>query len=166
MSGEAMLLVTAFLFYRARLDPEKCTGCAACVTNCPTETLESKDEGTMRRFFYSLYLCICCGTCVKTCPEEAAALRHEISIRNFGRLFSRENLRNVELALCEGCGSLFAPEPLLERVAEAIVDDYGRYCSTCKKTKLASNFYKLAPWPKGAKDPSKLGSIPAGSRNG
>ncbi len=148
LSSEAMLVTAAFLFYRVRLNAEKCTGCAACESSCPTGTLASKDEGKIRAFFYSIYRCICCGACVKDCPEEAAELRHEISIRDFLRLFTREKIRSVELAVCEGCGALFAPELLLDRVGKTIIDDYRHYCSTCKKTRLAANFYKLAPWPK------------------
>ena len=148
LSGEVMLITAVFLFYRTRLDPQSCTGCAACESNCPTGTLESKDSGKIRSFSYSIYLCICCGSCLKACPEKAAELRHEISLRNFFRLFSRENIRSVELAECVSCGALFTPELLLERVAKTIVDEYGNYCLKCKKTKIAANFYKHTPWPK------------------
>jgi ferredoxin len=149
LSGEVMLITAAFLFYRTRLNPQSCTGCAACESNCPTGTLEAKDSGKIRSFSYSIYLCICCGSCLKACPEKAAELRHQISLKNFFKLFSRERIRSVELAECEGCGALFAPEPLLERVASTIVDEYGNYCLMCKKTKIAANFYKHIPLPKG-----------------
>ena len=144
-----MLITAAFLFYRTRLNPQSCTGCAACESNCPTGTLEAKDSGKIRSFSYSIYLCICCGSCLKACPEKAAELRHQISLKNFFKLFSRERIRSVELAECGGCGALFAPEPLLERVASTIVDEYGNYCLMCKKTKIAANFYKHIPLPKG-----------------
>jgi len=147
LSGEGMLVVAAFLFFRTRLNRERCTGCTACVTSCPSGTLEFRDEGKIRTFSYSLSRCICCGSCIKACPENAAEIRHEISPRNLFRPFSKNDIRHVELAVCEGCGALFAPELLLDRVSKTIVDDYSRYCSTCKKTELAANFYKLAPWP-------------------
>ena len=147
LSGEVMLITTAFLFYRTRLNAQNCTGCAACVSNCPTGTLESKDSGKFRSFYYSIYRCIGCGFCLKVCPEKAAELRHQISLRNFFKLFSREKIRSVELVECEGCGALFAPELLLERVAKTIVDKYGNYCLMCKKTQIAANFYKHAPLP-------------------
>ena len=149
LSGEVTIITAAFLFYRTRLNPQSCTGCAACESNCPTGTIVSKDSGKIRSFSYSIYLCICCGSCLKACPEKAAELRHEISLRNFFKLFSKEIIRSVELAKCEGCGALFAPELLLQRVAKTIGDEYGHYCLMCKKTKIASNFYKHIPLPKG-----------------
>jgi ferredoxin len=159
LCGEAILIGVVFLFYRTRLREERCTGCAACESSCPTGTLESKDEGKLRTFTYSPYQCVCCGACIHACPEEAAELRHAISIRNFFRVIPKDKIRSVELAVCKGCGALFAPEPLLDRVAKTIVDDYGGYCSTCKKTKLAANFYKLAPWPKKLQDKSKKDNV-------
>ncbi len=163
LCGEAILIGAVFLFYRTRLKEERCTGCAACESSCPTGTLESKDEGKLRTFTYSPYQCVCCGACIHACPEEAAELRHAISIRNFFRVIPKDKIRSVELAVCKGCGALFAPEPLLARVAKTIVDDYGGYCSTCKKTKLAANFYKLAPWPKKLQDKSKKNKISTGT---
>jgi len=152
LSGEVMLVIAAFLFCGTRVNREKCTGCAACEANCPTATLIFKDAGRIRTFFYAISQCICCGGCVGVCPEEAAELRHEMRFRKFLRLFAREKIGSVELAVCEGCRALFAPEPLLDRIGQNIADDYRHYCSTCKKSQLAANFYKLAPWPERRKE--------------
>jgi len=147
LSGEIILIAAVFLFCRTRLNKDRCTGCAACETNCPTETLESREEGEIRIFSYALFRCIRCGACVNACPEQAAELRHEFGLKTFFRPFRKEVLQSVELATCQGCGTLFAPASLLERVEQTIVDDYRGYCSDCKKKKLASDFYELAPWP-------------------
>ncbi|MBC8466930.1 MAG: 4Fe-4S dicluster domain-containing protein [Deltaproteobacteria bacterium] len=147
LSGEIMLIAAVFLFCRTWLNKNKCTGCAACETNCPTETLVSREEGEIRIFSYALFQCIRCGACVNSCPEKAAELRHEFGLRTFFRPFRKEVLQSVELATCQGCGTLFSPASLLERVEQTIVDDYRGFCASCKKKRLASDFHKLAPWP-------------------
>jgi ferredoxin len=152
LSGEIMLIAAVFLFCRTRLNKNKCTGCAACETNCPTETLESRDEGKIRIFSYALFQCIRCGACINACPEQAAELRHEFGLKTFFRPFGREVLQTVELSTCQGCGTLFAPTALLDKVEQTISDDYRGFCASCKKGKLASDFYELAPWPENQKE--------------
>ena len=137
LSGEAMLVAVVFLFCRTRLKGDRCTGCAACELSCPTGTLQSDDEGKNRIFRYSLYQCICCGACVNICPEEAAELRHEISLNRFFRLISKESIGTVARKVCEQCGAVYAPEPLLEKIeglALMITDDYIQFCPDCRKS--------------------------------
>jgi len=147
LSGEIMLIAVVFLFCRTRLNKDRCTGCAACETNCPTGTLESREEGKIRVFSYSLFQCIRCGACVNACPEQAAELRHEFGLKALCQPFRSEVVQSVKLATCQGCGTLFAPAALLDKVEQTIPDDYRGFCSSCKKKKLASDFYELAPWP-------------------
>ena len=146
LSGEIMLIAALFLFCRTRLNKDRCTGCAACETNCPTGTLESKEEGKNRIFSYALFRCIRCGACVNACPEQAAELRHEFGLKTFFRPFRKEVLQSVKLATCQGCGTLFAPTALLDKVEQTISDDYRGFCADCKKKKLASDFYEPALW--------------------
>lgn len=152
LSGEAMLIVAVFLFYRTQLDKEKCTGCAACELDCPTGSIESNDEGRHRIFTYSSYQCICCGVCVNTCPEEAAELRHEIGLGRFFQIVTKKEIRSVELKECEKCGAMFAPTPQIKKIGQVITGDYIRFCSRCKKNIYAETFYRLAPWPKKLKN--------------
>jgi len=151
LSGEAMLLVVAFLFCRTRLNLEKCTGCAACELSCPTGTLESKDQGKLRIFTYSHYQCICCGECVNTCPEEAAELRHEIGLGRFFQVVPKQEIRSVQLKACERCGAPFAPEPQLVKIGQTLTGDYLGCCPRCKKLGFAQTFYQLSPWTKKTK---------------
>jgi len=138
LSGEAMLLVAAFLFCTTRLNADKCTGCAACELSCPTGTLESNDEGKLRIFTYFHYQCICCGACVNTCPEEAAELRHKISPGKFFQIVSKQEIRSVKLKVCERCGKSFAPTPQLEQVERKMAEKKIKvlelkYCDRCKR---------------------------------
>ena len=146
LSGEAMLLVVAFLFCRTRLNLEKCTGCAACELSCPTGTLESNDEGNLRIFAYSHYQCICCGACVNTCPEEAAELRHEIGLARIFQIVPKQEIRSVELKTCDRCGSPFAPEPQLDKISQTFTDDYLRFCPRCRMVNIGDLLHQMSPW--------------------
>ena len=155
LSAEAILLTAAFLFLRIRISTSKCTGCASCEKSCPTAAIVSRDKERLRTFYYSIHSCIGCGSCFCACPEEAVELRHEISIRDFFRLFSIESIHEVELAVCQQCGALFSPELVLRSIEQIIVDDYRHLCSNCKRTRLAIDFYNLAPWEKGLPEKPK-----------
>jgi Pyruvate/2-oxoacid:ferredoxin oxidoreductase delta subunit len=146
LSGEAMILMAVFLFCRTRLTTQKCTGCAACELQCPTGTLESKDEGNVRIFTYSHYQCICCGACVNTCPEEAAELRHEISFARFFQIVPKQEIRSVKLTACERCGALFAPEPQLDKIEKIFTHEYLRFCPRCRMVNIGDLYHQLSPW--------------------
>ena len=138
ISGEIMLAMIIFLFCRTRLNKETCVGCAACVENCPTETLEFYDKDALRFFKYSHYQCICCGSCVNVCPENAATLSHAISIKHFLRVFSKDVIRNVDLATCERCGVTLAPKAQMAKLegilsANDVEMALLNYCDRCKK---------------------------------
>ncbi len=145
LTGEIMILMAVFLFCRTRLNTEKCVACASCVISCPTGTLESKDEGKLRIFKYSHYQCICCGECVKTCPEDAAELRHEISLKRFFQI-GKQQIRSAELQVCERCGTPFAPEPQMDKIAKTLTHDYLRFCPNCRKANAGDLMQQLSPW--------------------
>jgi ferredoxin len=151
LSGEAMILMAVFLFCRTRLDALRCIGCASCVENCPTETLESQDKGNLRRFFYSHFQCICCGSCVRVCPEDAAELRHEISPKRLFQVVSKQEIRAVELTACERCGTLFAPEPQVKKIWQTFVYDYVRLCPECRKLSIGDTLHQVSPWHRTSK---------------
>lgn len=137
ISGEAMLLMIVCLFCRTRLNQERCVGCAACVENCPTGTLEFYDEKSFRHFNYSHYQCICCGACVNVCPERAAALCHEVRPSNLINVLSRVEIRQVQLKTCQSCGVWLAPVPQMNKITGIVcAKDIGivtlDFCRRCK----------------------------------
>jgi formate hydrogenlyase subunit 6/NADH:ubiquinone oxidoreductase subunit I len=155
LSGEAMILMAVFLFCRTRMNPIRCTGCAACELSCPTGTLESQDKGGFRIFNYSHYQCICCGACVNTCPENAAELRHDISPRRFFQVLSKQEIRSAEMMPCQKCGALFVPEPLFSKINRTFTDDYLHLCPNCRKARVVDLYRRLTPWIKQPSAPSK-----------
>ena len=155
LSGEVILMTALFLFCRARLTEAKCTGCAACVLNCPTGTLETTDKGADRIFHYSHYQCICCASCVGSCPEDAAELRHEVSLRKILPKPAKLEIRSVRLEACEKCSALFVPEPQLREILTTITDDYPRLCPQCRKigfSNIVSGLALSKKRPKGETD--------------
>lgn len=54
-------------------EPEKCTGCQACVRDCPTNAIEvNRVAPDVRKFntVYKMSICIFCGQCVDSCPVD------------------------------------------------------------------------------------------------
>ena len=153
LSGQLMILMAVFLFYKSRLNEQTCTGCAACAQNCPTQTLEANDKGNLRIFSYAHFQCICCGSCIGVCPEGAAELRHEINAKRFLRQFFKREIRSVELEACERCGAYFAPESQIVKIGSTFEGDYLKCCPNCRKTNMAERLHQMSPWhrrPKGS----------------
>ena len=153
ISGEAMLLMIVCLFCRTRLNKARCVGCAACVENCPTETLVFRDQGEYRLFRYSHCRCICCGACVDVCPEGAASLRHDLHPANLIRVFSQTDAGQVELKTCDSCGARFGPKPQLGKLyrkvhAQDVEVDAFDHCRRCKILRSGmQNRTRLSPVP-------------------
>jgi len=140
-SAEIMLLMIVLLFCRTHLSKERCVGCAACVENCPTETLEFNDRGPDRLFKYSHFQCICCGNCVTVCPEQAAGLRHDLHPKHLFRIVSKTEIRRVEMKICKGCGVRFAPMPQIDKLyrkaqSGKIEIDTLDFCRRCKNLRV------------------------------
>lgn len=53
-----------------KVDQKTCTGCGACIPNCPVEVLELKGG----KCVYKGDGCIDCGACVPNCPVNALSL--------------------------------------------------------------------------------------------
>jgi ferredoxin len=54
----------------AKIDKEKCTGCEACVEECPSEAI-SMARG---KAVVDIDSCIDCGVCVDACPDDAISI--------------------------------------------------------------------------------------------
>jgi ferredoxin len=152
LSGQLMILMAVFLFYKSRLNVQTCTGCAACVQNCPTETLEANDKENLRIFSYAHFQCICCGACVGVCPEGAAELRHEINAKRFLQVFSKRQIRSVELESCERCGAYFAPESQMGKIGLIFDSDCLKCCPNCRKAKMGERLHQMSPWHRRPKE--------------
>ena len=54
----------------AKVNPDTCTGCEACVGSCPVEAISMQDGKAV----VNEEECIDCGACVGECPTEAITM--------------------------------------------------------------------------------------------
>ena len=54
----------------ARVDPEKCDACEACVDTCPTDSISIMGESAV----VNEDDCIDCEACVDACPNDAISM--------------------------------------------------------------------------------------------
>ena len=135
-AGEVALFTAVFLTVRNRIQPAKCTGCAACSISCPTEALFYTDRDNRRFFTSDDSRCIHCGACVRDCPEYAVEIGHQISLGVFfGPSFS-QNIRHFDLEECIRCGVFFAPRLQCNKVAETTDELSLSLCPRCKRNEL------------------------------
>ena len=52
------------------IDSSRCTGCGACVADCPTHALTFAEQKAL----YSADSCLLCGHCLALCPEDAVRI--------------------------------------------------------------------------------------------
>jgi len=94
---------------------ERCTGCLACVQNCPARALDYRDEGDTRTLLHNMARCARCATCWRVCPEDAIEFQHLLVNR-------WDEVVRLPLLRCAVCGdpvhTARLPEALDESVRE------------------------------------------------
>jgi len=139
LSAEVTIIMAAFLFCQVRIK-EMCTGCGACICNCPVSALKLKDIGENRNINYRDISCICCGSCVSICPENAAVLKHVVGVKYFLSYFEYKKIKSVDLALCQKCGMFFVSKRQMEKIFNLIHENYLQICPKCREISVAGSF--------------------------
>ncbi|TLF53408.1 4Fe-4S dicluster domain-containing protein [Halomonas urmiana] len=100
------------------VDPDACTLCMACVSNCPTPALGAGGDRPLLSFREAD--CVQCGLCAEACPEQAITLRpgfladaqrHERQVRHEEDAFA-----------CIRCGKPFATVSTVETLKAKLAD--------------------------------------------
>ena len=64
-------------------EADRCSGCQACVRDCPTNAVDvARAAPDVKRFnvTYRMYLCIFCGQCVDVCPSQCVRSSSEFEL--------------------------------------------------------------------------------------
>jgi ferredoxin len=113
------------------VDPDKCTLCLACVSQCPTGALNDRSDRPEINLVENA--CVQCGLCANTCPEQAITLKPQLS-------FGKQTLEQVSLHgedpfECIECGRPFGVKSTIERIIEKLEGNHWMYTNS-DNTKL------------------------------
>jgi Pyruvate/2-oxoacid:ferredoxin oxidoreductase delta subunit/coenzyme F420-reducing hydrogenase delta subunit len=101
-------------FGKMTLDASKCTGCAVCVTHCPTDALTDLKARDSSKLVFRQESCLGCGQCVDVCPEKCLHLTKVLEIDKLSH--EAQVLFEGEFIHCRVCGAPFAPKAMIESV--------------------------------------------------
>ncbi|MDM8000858.1 MAG: 4Fe-4S binding protein [Dehalococcoidia bacterium] len=101
-------------FGRIALDAAKCTGCAACAAQCPTDALANLSVAGSCRLVFRQESCIGCGQCADACPEQCLRVVKVLDVDKLSH--EPQTIFEGELAHCRVCGAPFAPKAMIEAV--------------------------------------------------
>lgn len=95
------------------VNPDRCTLCMACVSQCPAKALQAGGELPALRFVEQN--CVQCGLCARSCPEDAIALSARLLFDPLAR--RRERTLNEEAPFdCVVCGKPFATQSMVTSI--------------------------------------------------
>lgn len=106
---------TSLISGKPVIDPEKCTGCGACIARCPSGAIVENLETHKAKTHYNA--CIFCALCSEVCPHGAVKITGEFELaqmsyeelgnqlkkkieKRFGRSLQ---IREVDSGSCNGC---------------------------------------------------------------
>ena len=101
---------------KIEIDKEKCTLCLACVSVCPSGSLQDNPE--LPQLLFREESCLQCGLCVKTCPENVLSLKPQLNIAEDA--FSNELLNEDEPFPCTNCGKIFGTKKSIESIKKRL----------------------------------------------
>lgn len=87
------------------LDKEKCIGCGACLSSCPSFAYEHiySDDKSKKLMFYNPAACTFCERCVEFCLTEALSMSQNYDMTKVKGENSKELINELSVQLCKSC---------------------------------------------------------------
>jgi ferredoxin len=98
------------------VDPDKCTLCLACVSQCPTGALNDRSDRPEINIVENA--CVQCGLCANTCPETAITLKPQFSLGK--QTLNQHSLHGEDPFECIECGRPFGVKSTIEKIMEKL----------------------------------------------
>jgi ferredoxin len=123
-------------FGKITLDASKCTGCAVCAAQCPTDALADLKVTDSCKLVFRQESCIGCGQCVDVCPEKCLHLTKVLEVDKLNH--EPQMIFEGEFAHCRVCGSPFAPRAMIESVRARLgaTGETALRMETCPKCRM------------------------------
>lgn len=105
------------------VDPDKCTLCLACVSQCPTGALNDRSDRPEINIVENA--CVQCGLCANTCPETAITLKPQFSLGK--QTLDQHPLHGEDPFECIECGRPFGVKSTIEKIIEKLDGKHWMY---------------------------------------
>jgi ferredoxin len=101
-------------FGKITLDASRCTGCAVCAAQCPTDALTDLKAIDSSKLVFRQESCVGCGQCVDVCPEKCLHLTKVLEVNKLNH--ESQMIFEGDFVHCRVCGIPFAPKAMIESV--------------------------------------------------
>ena len=116
---------------------ERCTGCLACVENCPAAALRCVNGKNSRTLLHNLIACARCGNCWRICPEDAIEFDHLLK-------GGWEEVASFNLLRCSVCGEPIAAENQISTLRTKYGQQAGALCFRHRGAAVSDSWYQAA----------------------
>ena len=113
---------------RVTVDEDRCTACGTCVSVCPTDAIEIKEEGENRVLLFRPSACTNCSLCREACIEGVIDYEDEIRIADILQ-DQAEVIATIKPAWCAICG-------------DVIPTGMDEMCLTCERRQVSAAHLK------------------------
>jgi len=116
---------------------EKCTGCLACVENCPAAALSYVNSKNSRTLLHNLLACARCGHCWRICPEKAIEFEHLLK-------GNWDDVTSFKLVRCLVCGEPIGTENQVYTVEKKLGQSAEALCFHHRAAAVSDSLYQAA----------------------